>query len=25
LKRIKRPSFDYYKMICKTGIVEDTI
>jgi len=25
LQRIKRPSFDYYKMICKTGIVEDTI
>jgi len=25
LKRIKRKSFDYYKMICKTGIIEDTI
>ena len=25
LKRIKRPSFDYYQLICKTNVVEDTI
>lgn len=25
LARIKRPSFDFYQLICKTGVVEDTI
>ena len=25
LKRVKRPSFDFYQLICKTNIVEDTI